>query len=124
MVQWKQKISNAWKDVWVTEINPVEEFINTLHMQITCDVILDGLNPEDVKVEVYLVKEYQENQPPVSVVELKLKEKNTEGRCVYSGTVEIPKAGTYRYNVRVRPWHKDLLHPFETGMIRWMQIVS
>jgi starch phosphorylase len=57
-------------------------------------------------------------------VELKLKEKNTEGRYVYAGTVEIPKAGTYSYNIRVRPWHKDLLHPFEMGMIRWMQIVS
>jgi len=124
LVEWKQKIVHAWKDVWVTEINPLEEFINTLHMQITCDVMLDGLNPDDVKVEVYLVREYQEDQAPVSVVELKLKEKNTEGRYVYAGTVEIPKAGTYSYNIRVRPWHKDLLHPFEMGIIRWMQIVS
>ncbi len=124
LVKWKHKIDNAWKDVWVTEINPVEEFINTLHMQITVDVMLDGLKPEDVKVEVYLVREYQEEQPPISVVELKVKNKNTEGRYVYMGTVEIPKAGTYSYNVRVRPWHEDLLHPFETGKIRWMQIAT
>jgi len=124
LVAWKERVSSAWKDVWVTEINPVEEFINTLNMQITADVMLDGLKPEDVKVEVYLVREYYEDAPPVSVVELELKNTKTQGRYIYSGTVEIPKAGNYRYNVRVRPWHKDLLHPFETGLIRWMQVMS
>jgi len=124
LVVWKEKVSSAWKDVWVTEINPVEDFINTLNMQITADVMLDGLKPEDVKVEVYLVREFYEEAPPVSVVELDLKNTNTEGRYIYTGTVEIPKAGNYRYNVRVRPWHKDLLNPFETGLIRWMQVMS
>ncbi|MDD3807243.1 MAG: alpha-glucan family phosphorylase [Candidatus Marinimicrobia bacterium] len=124
LVQWKKKVLEAWKDVWVTEINPIEEFINTLHVQITCDVMLDGLSPDDVKVEVYLVREYQETQPPVSIVELKVKNKNTEGRHIYTGVVEIPKAGTYSYSIRVRPWHKDLLNPFEMGIIRWMQLVS
>lgn len=124
LVVWKEKISSSWKDVWVTEINPVEEFINTLNMQITADVMLDGLKPEDVKVEVYLVRELYEDAPPVSVVELDLKNTNTQGRYIYTGTVEIPKGGNYLYNVRVRPWHKDLLHPFETGLIRWMQVMS
>lgn len=118
---WKKKIRQAWPKVWITEINPVDNFTNELHIHLNTDINLDGINPEEVAVEALLVREGFEDQPPLSVTSLELKKDISGGRYSYSGELQIPKGGKYKYGVRVRPVHPLLKNPFETRLIRWME---
>jgi len=117
---WKEKVTKAWPKIWVTEINPVGDFTNELHITLKADIDLDGLSPNDVIAEAMLVREGYEDQVPVEIIELTLK--NTKSnRHIYSGDLSVPKGGKYKYGIRVRPVHPLLKTPFETRLIRWME---
>lgn len=124
LVEWKRIIKNEWPQVWVTEINPSEEFINELEIRIRAEIQLGKLKPDNVITEVYMLREGHEDEGPVSITELKMSSRESNNRYIYSGVVEIPKAGTYKYSVRVRPYHKHLHHPFEHHLIRWMKLAD
>ena len=68
-----------------------------------------------------LVREGFEDQPPVSITELTIKEKISK-RHIYSGDLQVPKGGKYKYGIRVRPVHPLLKNKFEPRLIRWMEI--
>ena len=119
--EWKDKVSKAWSKIWVTEINPVGDFTNELTITLNADIDLDGLETTDVVAEALLVREGFEDQPPVAIVEMKEKEK-TAKRHIYSGELQVPKGGKYKYGIRVRPVHPLLKTKFEPRLIRWMEI--
>jgi starch phosphorylase len=121
LTTWKEKVKEAWNKIWITEINPIGDFTNELNITLNADIDLDGLHPEDVVAEALLVREGFEEQEPIEVVELKLKEK-TSNRHIYSGTLQVPKGGKYKYGIRVRPVHKLLKTKFESRLIRWMEL--
>ena len=121
LTEWKEKIKNAWNKIWITEINPIGDFTNELTITLNADIDLDGLDPNDVVAEALLVREGFEDQEPIEIVELKIKEK-TSKRHIYSGALQVPKGGKYKYGIRVRPVHKLLKTKFEPRLIRWMEI--
>ncbi len=121
LAEWKERISKAWHKIWVTEINPVGDFTNDLNITLNADIDLDGLKPEDVVAEALLVREGFEDKEPVAVKELKIIEQ-TSKRHIYSGELQIPKGGKYKYGIRVRPTHPLLKTKFEPRLIRWMEI--
>jgi len=122
LVHWKKQVENAWPKVWVTELAPVDEFLDDITLNLSAEIQLDTLKPEDVKVEVYVIKDGPNGHGPVLVQELTVKGTKAKDRYSYSATVDLPKAGSYQYGIRVRPYHKHLMKPFETRLIRWMEI--
>jgi len=121
LAEWKEKIEKAWNKIWITEINPIGDFTNELSITLNADIDLDGLTPEDVVAEALLVREGFEDQRPVSTVEMKIKEKSAK-RHIYSGVLQVPKGGKYKYGICVRPVHPLLKNKFEPRLIRWMEI--
>ncbi|HDR05360.1 MAG TPA: alpha-glucan family phosphorylase [Candidatus Marinimicrobia bacterium] len=124
LVEWKRKIINEWTQVWITEINPHEEFTNELQIRISAEIKLGNLKPDDVIAEVYMLRDGFEQEGPVLIQELTLSSRQSNDRYLYNGTIDLPNAGTYKYSVRVRPYHKSLHHPFEMRLIRWMEIAD
>ena len=122
LVKWKKNIDKAWPEVWVTEMTPVEEFLNENHLNLSVEIQLGKLKPADVKVEVYVIKDSSINSNPVAIQELDMQSGKTKNRYMYAANVELPKAGSYQYGIRVRPFHPDLYKAFETRQIRWMEI--
>ncbi|MFO7840892.1 MAG: alpha-glucan family phosphorylase [Fidelibacterota bacterium] len=121
LAEWKSKLHESWHKIWITEVNPVDEFTNELKITLNTDINLDGLSPDDVIVEALLIREGFEDQPPVTVTELKKQESVTGDRYYYSGDLQIPKGGKYKYGIRVRPVHPLMKNPFEARLIRWME---
>jgi len=121
LAEWKDKILTSWNKIWVTEINPVGDFTNELSISLKVGIDIDGLTTEDLVAEALLVREGFEDQPPVSLVELK-NEKGSTKRQVYSGVLDVPKGGKYKYGIRVRPVHPLLKNKFEPRLIRWMEM--
>ncbi|MDZ7795807.1 MAG: hypothetical protein U5N56_01645 [Candidatus Marinimicrobia bacterium] len=121
LAEWKSKLHESWHKIWITEVNPVDDFTNELTITLNTDINLDGLSPDDVIVEALLIREGFEDQPPVSVTELKKQGSVTGDRYHYSGELQIPKGGKYKYGIRVRPVHPLMKNPFEARLIRWME---
>ncbi|MEA1986201.1 MAG: alpha-glucan family phosphorylase [Candidatus Marinimicrobia bacterium] len=119
LVEWKEKINNAWDDIWIREIDGISESANELELDIKVEVNLNGLTEKDVKTEVYLVQDGYETEP-ISITELKMVKKEAQNNYIYSGMVEIPKGGTYKYAIRVRPYNQLLYHKFENRLVKWM----
>ncbi|MEA3499778.1 MAG: alpha-glucan family phosphorylase [Candidatus Marinimicrobia bacterium] len=123
LVEWKEKINNAWNDIWIREIDGVNKSTNELEVNVKVEVNLNGLNPKDVKTEVFLVQDGYETDP-ISITELEMIEKKSQDYYIYYGKVEIPKGGIYKYAVRVRPYNKLLHHKFENRQIKWMELAE
>lgn len=120
LAEWKDKVTKAWDKVWVTEINPMDDFTNELNITLNADIDLDGLKPEDVIAEALLVRKGYEDKEPLAIFELKVSEETSQ-RHIYSGVLQIPKGGKYKYGIRVRPTYPLLKTKFEPRLIRWME---
>ena len=118
---WKEKIRNAWEQIRITELNPVGDFTNDLSIELHADIDLDGLSPEDVVMEALLVREGYEHEGPLTICTMETNQSRHGKRYRYSGELQIPKGGKYKYGIRVRPVHPLLKDPFETRLIRWME---
>ena len=116
---WKERVTKAWKNV---EIRNAEVRNNVLKV----GVHLDGLTPEDVKVELYYgVKagEYEIERP--HIVELRHPEKVGEDEWLYTyegSALKHLNDPCWHYAIRVHPHHEKLPHKFLLGLVKWMGI--
>ncbi|MCK5686882.1 alpha-glucan family phosphorylase, partial [bacterium] len=122
LVKWKKRVHKAWSGVWVTEMAPVKELLNDTQLNLSVEIQLGNLKPADVKVEVYIIKDGPNMNGPVAIEELTMQSGKTKNRYMYAANVDLPKAGSYQYGIRVRPYHKNLYKAFENRLIRWMEI--
>lgn len=122
LAQWKHKIKNDWHKIWVTEVNPIGDFTNELSLNIKADVVINGLKPQDLKVEAYLVRSGFEDSEPISITELTSENNYNGEKLTYSGKVSIPKGGQYKYSIRIRPVNPYQKNDFDARLIRWMEV--
>ncbi|SCX23147.1 starch phosphorylase [Nitrosomonas eutropha] len=119
---WKARINAAWNGVSVRRLDiPSKqlEFGNALHFKLA--VKLNGLQPEDVVVELLLSRQYNK---------VRLNQfQNFRLEC--TGIIEpnehqfelnhIPElCGRQQYYLRVYPYHPLLTHPLEMGKMVWL----
>ncbi|MBW6458433.1 MAG: alpha-glucan family phosphorylase, partial [FCB group bacterium] len=121
LAAWKEKIHAAWDQIWITELNPVGDFTKDLTIELHADIDLDGLSSDDVVMEALLVREGFEQEEALTVCTMTPEKSKHGKRYHYSGELQIPKGGKYKYGIRVRPVHPLLKDPFETRLIRWME---
>jgi starch phosphorylase len=120
LAAWKQRVTAAWPSVHVTHVesggvDAVPQVGDELHLRATVD--LDGLDPNDVAVEVVFGRARDGDRlDDVQRAPLELEE--SEGfHHVFAGTVPLARAGSFGYNVRVVPKHPLLASPAELGLI-------
>jgi starch phosphorylase len=138
---WKERVRAAWPGVSLKLLStPAREIAFTERVNLEVEVALNGLAPEDVRVEcrvrrvlgselVMPLQGYAENRRPkhgVSYLEGRavLLERFTPGgvdaagACRYQLELQPPWAGTLEYEVRAVPEHPHLSHPYELGLMR------
>jgi len=83
---------------------------------------LNGLAPEDVRVEMLIGRESKRDKLRkferhafefVGVV-------NEQGEHVFALEITPDKCGKLEYRVRLYPHNPLLTHPFETGLMAWL----
>jgi len=47
-----------------------------------------------------------------------------DGFLTYRTTFVPPDSGRYAVTVRATPYHPELIHPYEIGLIRWLGVDS
>lgn len=122
VADWKARINAAWEGVSIRRLDTPGkhlEFGSALHFKLA--VKLNGLQPEDVVVELLLSREY--NKTRLSQFQ------HTRLECTgMIGTNEhqfelshIPElCGRQQYYLRIYPYHPLLTHPLEMGKMLWL----
>jgi starch phosphorylase len=118
---WKARLAAAWPKVHVLHVesggvDAVPQIGDSLHVRAR--VALDGLSPDDVKVEVVYGRARDSDRlADIARQRLALESAEPGQPATFSGTVALDRPGSFGYNVRVVPSHPLLANPAELGLI-------
>jgi glycogen phosphorylase len=122
--KWKSNLIKNWKSVKfvsVSEENEKTEMQVDTTYNLTCEVDLGKLSPNDVDVQIYYGKvddRYETNAN--SYVVMNFVETNEESKThSFSGEIKCRNTGNFGYTLRVLPKHELLHNPFELNLIHW-----
>ncbi|WKZ13524.1 MAG: alpha-glucan family phosphorylase [Gammaproteobacteria bacterium] len=144
LADWKARVREAWPGISLRIIQPVTarvEFDQAVQFDVV--VQLNGLSPQDVRVECVLhretcshlavpVKQYSQHgrvrdgvryvgDEAVFVAPFAPSgEASASGECGYRLELVPPWCGALRYEIRAMPQHACLSTPYETGLMRWL----
>jgi len=97
-------------------VDVVPQIGDSLHVRAR--VALDGLRPEDVKVEiVYGRARDGDRLADIARQRLTLESVEPGQPATFTGTVALERPGSFGYNVRVVPSNPLLANPAEFGLI-------
>jgi starch phosphorylase len=120
---WKARIRHAWPGVELRRMDAVQQeikFGESLCFEVA--VKLNGLNPNDVNVEM-LLGLYSKREKMQSSLRYPFVATGTmtdTGENVFAADVKPEHCGKLEYHIRAYPYHEMLTHPFELGMMRWL----
>ena len=123
VAQWKRSVHEHWSGVTLRRLDGGWRSIN-FGEAVRCEigVRLNGLQPEDVRVEMLIGRQSKRNKLRdferrafefVGVV-------NEDGEHVFALELNPGKCGKLEYRVRAYPHNEQLTHPFETGLMVWL----
>ena len=122
LAQWKRHVVTAWPQVRIVNAeSPVDNVVTAgVEEPVRVVVALDGLSPDDVRVEVVHGRLDSEGniigEPEVIGLTCA---GPADGGTAYEGTYRVDVAGPHGFALRVAPHHPDLAHPLELGRIAW-----
>jgi starch phosphorylase len=117
---WKERVRSGWDGV-ALHMDAVARrriaFGEALCFDLTAR--LNGLNPEDVRVELLLSSATPEDEKPRRFA-LAYQGQNERGEARYRLELTPELCGKLEYRIRAYPCHELLSHPFEMGMMVWL----
>jgi starch phosphorylase len=142
LATWKARVRTAWPGVELHSPSSVAsqaDFGRPIVLEI--DVKLNGLKPEDVRIECVLARQLgsaierptkqfskarhahegitQIGDDTVMIALFK-PEAEVDDRHRYRLEMQPPWAGAMSYSIRAVPYHDALSHPYEMGLMRWL----
>ncbi|MEZ5564887.1 MAG: alpha-glucan family phosphorylase [Gammaproteobacteria bacterium] len=143
LAQWKDRARAAWPGVELrlaTTASQTIDYSDSLELDV--DVVLNGLDPVDVRLECVVSRELcSEVTVPVRqfagrgtaspglrtigddhvfVQPFEPVATQTDGVQRYHLAFKPPWCGALHYGIRAVPWHAELSHPYELGLMRWI----
>jgi starch phosphorylase len=143
LTQWKARARAAWPGVELRLLGPPSTIVSFNDaISIDVDVTLNGLRPEEVRVECLLhrvigseltvpIKTYAENRRSQNGITHIGEEtamiwlfepvtQSGDGTWRYRLECRPPWSGMLSYEVRAVPQHPHLCHAYELGLMRWI----
>ena len=136
LADWKQEVRLAWPKVG---LRPIEEAPTELpqmgRLKARVAVVLNGLDPESVRVEFVARRSLPEadfEPPPLSSYRATVPDglwsaqlsptgaTEADGAIVYELDAAPPACGQFATQIRISPWHELLSHPYEMGLMKWL----
>ena len=117
---WKSRIRHAWPGVSMQRLNTPKkriQFGDTVHLEMS--VRLNGLNPEDVIVELLVSRAKGFGSGDPMRHRFAAKGADATGEQHYALEFAPELCGRLDYRIRAYPWHEYLTHPFELGLMIW-----
>ncbi|MDW7710539.1 MAG: alpha-glucan family phosphorylase [Deferrisomatales bacterium] len=122
LARWKERVRAAWPGVRVVSVEADDQ--REMHVgeefAVRCTVALNGLDPQDVLLELY----YGRLDPFGGLGEasrrtLRYDAVQEDGTHDFLGEVPCERSGKVGYAVRVLPHHPNLAGPWDLGLVAW-----
>jgi glycogen phosphorylase len=121
LADFKARVRAAWPAVRVEHVDSAGVSDSPQvgdELQVRAVVLVDGLAPTDVQVQVVHGRVSPADTITDSVVQsLQYAEPQGEGRYLFEGTLKLRRTGPFGYTVRVLPCHDGLVAPAELGLV-------
>jgi len=122
--EFKARVRAAWPAVRVDHVDSAGLSDSPQvgdELQVRAVVLIDGLDPDDVDVQVVHGRVSPADTLTDSVVQslehVKDADPQGEGRYLFEGTLKLRRTGPFGYTVRVLPKHDGLVAPAELGLV-------
>lgn len=121
-VTWKERICSDFMQVKIIEVNAD---LNRTYkvgeeISIEAEVILGGLNPEEVRVDVYYGRLLGSREIADSAIETLTDSKESgEGKYRFSGSIVSRDTGSFGMKIRITPYHPHMFFPYELNCVIW-----
>ncbi len=120
---WKRKVVSNWDKVKflnITEEKKNKDLKVGEKYPIVAEVELGELTTDDVDVQIYFGKVDSGDETSRNYSNMvDVSKKNKNGKNIYRGEIECKDTGLIGFTLRILPKHKQLINPFEMGLIRW-----
>ena len=120
---WKQHVREVWPKVTMRRLDaPKKRIAFGDATRLEVGVVLGGLKPDDVALELMIVKQAgaEESEQPKSYRFESAGTQTEQGEQRFSLDLSPQMCGKLEYRIRLYPHHELLTHPFELGMMRWL----
>jgi len=123
LAEWGHKVAEAWPQVTMERVDQAPSEIESgTTLPITVAADLNGLSPEDVRVECLVGIEDDEGELAVKARHgfTPTGETDERGRDLFHLDLQPSLAGLQSYRLRMFPYHPDQGHLHETGRLLWL----
>ncbi|MCG6975529.1 MAG: alpha-glucan family phosphorylase [Acidiferrobacterales bacterium] len=122
LAEWKSKVAAVWGGVSIHRIDNAPTEINAGDsLPIRVAVNLNGLTPDDVRVECLVGTESEMDEMIVdSTYAFEPTGKNEQGEDIFELDLLPRLAGLQYFQIRMHPMNENLSHPLETGRLIWI----
>ncbi|HKJ88700.1 MAG TPA: alpha-glucan family phosphorylase, partial [Gammaproteobacteria bacterium] len=123
LARWKRRIHQAWGKVRMERLDEApHELTSGETLPITVAVHLNGLSPEDVRVECLVGRENDLGQFETQERHglMPAEERGPDGSSLFRLDLEPTLPGLQYYKLRMYPYHPDLAQLHETGRMLWL----
>jgi starch phosphorylase len=120
--KWKDSIRKSWPQIRVQEAHTDAQQKDVAvgeEITVTATIHLDGVKPEEVRVQAYYGEAVNNVITKPVTSELAKVKKLDHGNYLFEGKVPAMESGTYGLNVRVIPTHPHLIQAHELRLITW-----
>jgi len=119
---WRQRIRQQWSSVRVEDVKSAvgSALLVGDPIEVIARVRLGDLRPDEVQVQLGVGALAEEDRlEEAEYTRMTADEKPSDGVYTYRCAVPCVHSGRCGFAVRVLPYHPDLVHPFEPGMVVW-----
>ncbi len=124
LVAWKNYIKSHWDEVKIVKaVREQKETQVGVEINVQAEVVLGGLKPEDVVVQIYSGPlDTDLNIINSTCRTMGCDNKHQDGCHHYIGLIPCEESGLFGYSVRVMPSHPDMLEKFGLELMRWIDV--
>ncbi|NDY41927.1 glycosyltransferase family 1 protein [Dissulfurirhabdus thermomarina] len=122
---WKKAVQQKWSGVSITDVQLPMEGTPKVgdRLPIRAAVEMDGLSPEEVRVEAYIGRlDAEGNIPEGHALPLLYTGERSERGHLYQGHLLCLSSGRIGLTLRCYPYRKGLSHKFELGLLTWWDV--
>lgn len=122
LAAWRSELQKHWEEIQVTRVesDTSDPFKVGAALEVQVQIHLGPLKPGDVTVQLY--------EGPVDTkgeivagetIPMTRVQSDEDGCHRFVGRIPCRTSGLHGYALRVLPYHEDLVHPYEPGLMLW-----
>jgi starch phosphorylase len=123
LAAWKVNVLEYWHELEIIKVesDTLKELAVSDDLHVNVWVKLGHLKPNDILVQMY----YGSIDQNGKIVDGNSKNMEVGGQSDgiyhYQGTINCSTSGLHGFTIRIIPYHKDLVNPYEIHLIYWQQ---